>query len=146
MNSEAWGDSASGSVPPAPGAAWGDSASGSVPPAPGFARPEAPGPVARQLEAYNRQDVRGFADCYTDDVIIEDALQGVLARGRSELEARYAKTFAQHPDNRARILNRSVLGAWVFEEEEVTRSGSTFRVLVVYKLRGELIERATFFK
>ena len=108
--------------------------------------PEAPGPVARQLEAYNRQDVAAFADCYTDDVVIEDAVQGVLVRGRAELEARYTKTFAQHPDNRARILNRSVLGAWVFEEEEVRRSGSTFRVLVVYRLRGDLIEGATFFK
>ena len=113
--------------------------------------PDAPGPVARQLDAYNRQDVAAFSACYTDDVLLEDAEKGPFVRGRAQLEERYAKLFREHPENRARVVNRSVLegnpgGTWVFEEEEVARSGSTFRVLVVYRIRDGLIDRATFYK
>lgn len=106
----------------------------------------APPPVARQLEAYNRQDVAAFSRCYSDDVVLEDAEKGVFVRGRAQLEERYASLFRQFPDNRARVVNRSLVGPWVFEEEEVTRGGDTFRVLVVYKVRGDLVERATFYR
>lgn len=107
----------------------------------------APGPVAAQLDAYNRQDLAAFAACYTDDVVLEDADKGAFVRGRAQLEERYGKLFQEHPDNRARVLNRSIVGPWVFEEEEVTRGGGTFRVLVVYRVRGDLhIERATFYR
>jgi hypothetical protein len=108
--------------------------------------PEAPLPVARQLDAYNRQDVAAFSACYTDDVLLEDAEKGPFVRGRAQLEERYAKLFREHPENRARVVNRSITGSWVFEEEEVSRSGSTFRVFVVYRLRDALIDRATFYK
>ena len=54
------------------GVAWGDIAP----------LPEAPGPVARQLEAYNRQDLAAFAACYTDDVVLEQAESGPFVRGR----------------------------------------------------------------
>src|SRR5271170_1970677 len=106
----------------------------------------APPPVARQLEAYNRQDVDGVASCYTEDVVLEDADKGVFVRGRAQLVERYTKLFKEHPENRARVLNRTLQGSWVFEEEEVTRGGGTFRVLVVYKVLGDQIERATFFR
>ncbi|MEZ0228133.1 MAG: nuclear transport factor 2 family protein [Planctomycetota bacterium] len=106
----------------------------------------APEPVARQLDAYNRQDVATFSAAYTDDVVLEDADKGVFVKGRPQLVERYAKLFQDHPENRARVLARSIVGPWVFEEEEVTRGGGTFRVLVVYKVRGELIERATFYR
>ncbi len=108
--------------------------------------PEAPGPVALQLEAYNRQDVAAFSACYTDDVLLEDASTGPFVRGRAQLEARYGQLFREHPENRARVLNRSLVGSWVFEEEEVTRGGGTFRVFVVYKVRDGLVERATFYR
>jgi hypothetical protein len=106
----------------------------------------APPPVARQLDAYNRQDLAGFSACYTDDVVLDDGEKGVFVKGRAQLEERYGKLFQEHPDNRARVLNRSIVGSWVFEEEEVSRGGGTFRVLVVYRVRGDLVERATFYR
>ncbi len=107
---------------------------------------EAPAPVARQLEAYNRQDLAAFSACYTDDVVLEQAESGPFVRGRAELEARYGQLFRDHPENRARVLNRSVVGPWCVEEEEVSRGGGTFRVLVVYKVRDQLVSRATFYR
>jgi hypothetical protein len=107
---------------------------------------DAPGPVARQLAAYNAQDVAGFAACYTDDVVLEDAVTGPFARGLDELRARYAALFKAHPENRASVLNRSVVLPWVFEEELVHRGGTEIRVLVVYRVQGEKISRATFFR
>ncbi len=106
----------------------------------------APEPVARQLEAYNRQDLAAFSACYTADVVLEDADKGVFVKGTAQLDERYGKLFRDHPENRARVLARSIVGPWVFEEEEVSRGGGTFRVLVVYKVRGDLIERATFYR
>jgi hypothetical protein len=117
--------------------------------------PEAPGPVARQLAAYNARDLAAFAACYTDDVILEDVEQGVFARSRKELEARYGKLFHEHPENKASVTSRSVLLPWVFEEEVVerdkvsadgARTPTRWRVFVVYKLAGELVARATFYR
>jgi hypothetical protein len=90
--------------------------------------------------------VAAFSACYVEDVVLEDGEKGVTVRGRAQLEERYAKLFRDHPENRARVLARSVVGPWVFEEEEVTRGGGTFRVLVVYRVRGDLVERAIFYR
>src|SRR5262249_41873399 len=104
-------------------------------------------PVARQLDAYNQQDLAGFSTCYTDDMILEETGKtGVFVKGRAQLEERYGKLFKEHPENRARVLNRSMVGPWVAEEEEVSGGGGTFRVLVVYRVRGDLVERATFYR
>lgn len=117
--------------------------------------PEPPEPVARQLAAYNRRDLTSFAACYAPDVVLEDARTGPFVRGLAELEARYGALFRDHPENRARVLNRSVAGPWTFEDEEVSRDAvsasgertpQTFRVLVVYRVEDGQILRATFFR
>lgn len=105
-----------------------------------------PAPVARQLAAYNAQDVDTFAVCYTPDVVLEDAVSGVFVRGLDELRTRYATLFKAHPENRARVVNRSVRLPWVFEEEVVFRGGQETTVFVVYRVEGERISRATFYR
>jgi hypothetical protein len=119
------------------------------------ALPDPPAAVSRQLDAYNRRDLAPFVACYTDDVVLEDGDKGVFARGKGELEQRYAALFREHPENRATVLNRSLAPPWVFEEELVERdqvapdgkrTPTKRRVLVVYKLAGELIARAIFYR
>lgn len=117
--------------------------------------PSPPECVARQLEAYNRRDLAPFAACYTDDVVLEDGTAGVFARGRAQLVERYGALFRDHPENRASVLSRAVALPWVFEEELVERdkvepdgrrTPTQKRVLVVYKLAGDLIARAIFYR
>lgn len=117
--------------------------------------PPPPACVARQLEAYNRRDLAAFVPCYTDDVVLEDGTAGVFAKGKAQLEERYAALFRDHPENRASVLARSIALPWVFEEELVERdqvspdgkrTPTKKRVLVVYKLAGDLIARAIFYR
>jgi hypothetical protein len=117
--------------------------------------PEPPLAVARQLDAYNRRDLAAFVACYAESVVLEDGASGIFVRCRSELEARYGALFRDHPENRATVSNRSVALPWVFEEELVERDRiepdgqrvpTRRRVLVVYRLEGELIARAIFFR
>ena len=117
--------------------------------------PEPPAAVARQLAAYNAGDLDTFCACYTDGVVLEDGASGVFVRGQGELRARYGTLFRDHPENRARVLNRSVVLPWVFEEELVTRDAvapdgartpTERRVMVVYLLEKDLIARGTFYR
>ena len=117
--------------------------------------PPPPPVVSRQLAAYNRRDLSAFVACYTDSITLEDGDRGVFAQGRSQLEARYSALFKDHPENKATVLNRSVALPWVFEEELVerddvspdgTRTPSRRRVLVVYRIEGDLISRALFYR
>lgn len=66
--------------------------------------------VERQFEAYNARDVEAFCATYADDCVIAEYKGAILQNGKAEMRARYAKTFSDFPQNRARSINRMVLG------------------------------------
>jgi hypothetical protein len=100
----------------------------------------------RQLVAYNAQDLPAFVACYTEDVVIADLNGAVSSTGRDAVEARYAKLFAENPENRVELLGRMSVGAVVIDHERVFRSNTTapFEVLAIYTVRDGLIARCDF--
>lgn len=102
--------------------------------------------VAAQFEAYNTQDLEGMLAFYADDCVVAELNGAVLQSGKGEIRARYAKTFADYPRNRARSLNRMALGATVIDQEHVSRSpdGPHFEAICVYAVKNGLIARVDF--
>ena len=108
-----------------------------------------PGEVAQgQLDAYNTQDLDAFCRFYADDVVVADLNGAVTQEGLAALRERYARMFLQHPQNRAELVNRIVLGNIVADHEHVVRGpgGETFDVLAIYTTRGGKIARVDFAK
>ncbi len=99
-----------------------------------------------QLDAYNAQALDPFVACYAEDVVVADLNGAESYRGRAELRARYAKMFAENPENRVDLLGRIAVGNVVIDHERVFRSkaATPFEVAAIYTVRDGLIARVDF--
>ena len=102
-------------------------------------------PIEAQLAAYNAQDLDAFCACYHDDVGVEDGHGTVLTEGIAAFRQRYAAVFARYPDNRAAVVQRMRVGAWVVDEEQVTgRGGPALHAVAIYRVRDGRIASVRF--
>jgi hypothetical protein len=106
-----------------------------------------------QLEAYNARDIEAFMRCYTDDCRAEDGAGALLFAGASAMRARYTKMFADSPTLRCALVSRVRIGAYVFDEEEISGRVSPDgapplrRAMVAYRIRADgLIEHVRFYR
>lgn len=108
----------------------------------------AEGLAQKQLEAYNAKDIEQFAACYAPDVEVRrQGDQDLILKGRAALHEHYAKMFANSPALSCELVNRIVMGRFVFDEERVSgRSGSSdvARVVAIYEIVGEHIGKVWF--
>jgi len=104
--------------------------------------------VARQLDAYNKQDLDAFILCYAPDVVVANLNGDIAQTSRDALRDRYAKTFADFPGNHARLVNRIHVGNTVIDHEDVSRGPGLdrFEVIAIYTVRDGLIARVDFAK
>jgi hypothetical protein len=101
--------------------------------------------VARQLEAYNRQDVDAFVACFSTDVEIVREGSTDVHRGRETMRQNYASMFAKFPENKATVTQRMVVGQHAVDEELVEgRDGPPFRTIAVYTITAGLISHVRF--
>jgi hypothetical protein len=104
-------------------------------------------PVQRQLDAYNARDIETFLDCYTEDVLIEDATTGKpLMEGRGKMREQYTKMFASSPNLRCTVVKRMELNQTVIDEESIDGHprGNGVKAIAIYHLRGDKIARVQF--
>ena len=97
--------------------------------------------VDRVLEALNAHDLEAFVACYTPDATIENGYDRVAASGHGGLRERFGPMFAEHPEITVKAISRTVVGAFVVQEEEVTGRGEHERHVAVYLLEDGLIKR-----
>lgn len=102
--------------------------------------------VARQLDAYNRQDLDAHVACFHPDIVVADLNGAESLHGIDAYRERYRGVFAQFPQNRAEALVRISLGGVAVDHERVWRSpdAQPFEVLAVYTLKDGLIARVDF--
>ena len=102
--------------------------------------------VQRQLDAYNRQDIEAFLDCYTEDAVLGGLNGDITQAGAAEIRARHLELFAQFPENKADVVNQIDLGSTVILHEDVSRApgGDTFQVAAIYTIRDGKIARVDF--
>lgn len=99
-----------------------------------------------QLDAYNTQDLERFCAFYAADVVVADFNGAVTTQGIDAYRARYAKLFAEFPQNRVVLLGRMIVGNVVMDHERVHRSpdGAPFEVIAIYTVRDGKIARVDF--
>ncbi len=101
-----------------------------------------------QLDAYNAQDLDKYVSYFAEDCIVSGLNGTPTETSREAIKARYAKAFAQFPQNKAELLNRIVVGNTVVDHELVIRApgGEQFEIIAIYTFTGGLIARVDFAK
>lgn len=103
--------------------------------------------IAAQLAAYNSRDLPALLASYAPDAEQHTFAGEVLARGRAQMEPRFAARFAE-PDLHAILLGRMTWGDKVIDAERVVRNfpegRGTLEMLCVYQVGAGLIQRAWF--
>jgi hypothetical protein len=102
----------------------------------------------KQLDAYNAQDLDTYVSFFTADCIVSGLNGTPTETTRDAIKARYAKAFAQFPQNKAELVNRITVGNTVTDHERVIRSpgGEEFEIIAIYTFRDGLIARVDFAK
>ena len=60
----------------------------------------------KQLDAYNAQDLDAYVSYFTEDCVVSGLNGAPTETSREAIKARYAKAFAQFPQNKAELKNR----------------------------------------
>lgn len=95
--------------------------------------------IARQLEAYNAQDLEAFLACYHADIELFAFPQEQLLQGKAALHERYRTLFSDFPGEQATILHRAVHGVFVIDHEQMKLR--PISPTVIYQVEGDLIRR-----
>jgi hypothetical protein len=105
-------------------------------------------PVEAHVEAYNDRDLDRFIACYSSDCVIEDARGTVVARGHTELRARFGNVFDKSPDLHCEIVHRVRIGDYVVDEERITGrfDGGEQHSVVVSHVNGGVIDHQRFIR
>jgi len=101
-----------------------------------------------QLDAYNAQDLDAYVGFFAEDCIIAPINGQPSETSRDAIKARYAKAFAQFPQNKAVLKNRITVGNTVVDHELVIRApgGEQFEIIAIYSFKDGLISRVDFAK
>ena len=104
--------------------------------------------VQKQLDAYNDQDLDAYVTFFAEDCVVSGLNGTPSETSREAIKARYAKAFAQFPQNKAELKNRIVVGNTVVDHELVVRApgGERFEIIAIYTFRDGLIARVDFAK
>jgi uncharacterized protein (TIGR02246 family) len=99
--------------------------------------------VEANYKAYNAGDADRLADLFAEDCVITDLNGTVTLQGRAAFRDRFARTFAEHPQNRAWSVSRIALGNIVVDHEVGERAPGRdrFEIVAIYTIRNGLIER-----
>ena len=102
----------------------------------------------KQLDAYNAQDLETYVSYFAEDCIVSGLNGTPTETSRAAVKARYAKAFAQFPQNKAELKNRIAVGNTVVDHELVIRKpgGEQFEIIAIYSFRDGLIARVDFAK
>ena len=104
--------------------------------------------ASAQLDAYNAQDLEKYVSYFTEDCVVSGLNSTPTETSREAIKARYAKAFAQFPQNKAELLSRIAVGNTVVVHELVIRApgGEQFEIIAIYTFRDGLIARVDFAK
>jgi len=99
--------------------------------------------VQQQLDAYNAHDVEALLATYADEARLFEHPATLLASGQAQLRERFALRF-QEPNLHAHLCRRIVMGHFVVDHEEVTRTfpegAGTVELIATYEvLEGRII-------
>ena len=100
--------------------------------------------VQKHLAPFNKRDLDGFVNCFSEDVLVQRFPNQVMYTGRKVMKENYKKFYEKNKDVKVSVLNRISLGEYVLDEEQVVISGNQKRQLTIYKVGEGKIQQMTF--
>lgn len=100
--------------------------------------------VQKQLDAYNARDIDAFMATYTKDIVLINFPNNVILKGQEKMKEGYASYFDTTPDLNCKIINRTVIGNKVIDEEYVTANHQNFSAVAIYEIENGKISKVTF--
>lgn len=102
--------------------------------------------VQRQLDFYNKQDLKQFAAQFSDSVKVYsnlgDANPSIV--GKQALEKRYGEMFKQYPNNYSTLQSRIVNNNIVIDHELITGRDKEIKMIAIYEVKNGLIVNCWF--
>jgi hypothetical protein len=102
--------------------------------------------VQRQLDAYNKQDVKTFAAQFSDSVKVYNTLGDIKPslEGRAAVEQRYAELFKKYPKNYSTLTGRIVNNGFVIDHESISGREDAMQIVAIYEVKDGLIINCWF--
>lgn len=102
--------------------------------------------VQTQLDAYNKRDIEGFLQTYTQDIKLYNFPNELKSEGIEKMREGYSGYFESTPDLYCEIKNRIVIGNKVIDEEYITANGNNFSAVAIYEIENGKIAKVTFLR
>jgi imidazolonepropionase-like amidohydrolase len=100
--------------------------------------------VQRQLNAYNFHNLEAFLEPYADDVSLYMSPDKLVAKGKEEMRKAYAPLFEKNPDLHCELLERTIKGDVIIDEERVTYGTNVAVATLMYQVENGKIRKVVF--
>lgn len=97
--------------------------------------------VQKQVDAYNQRSLEVFLESYSDSIKIFKFPNKLLFSGKAQMRERYKKSFESTPELHSTLINRTILGNIVIDNEYIVTSKDkpATELLVIYKIKNQKI-------
>jgi len=100
--------------------------------------------VQKQLNAYNCRNMDAFLEPYGDDIELYIYPNQLIATGKPDMMLTYGELFETNPSLHCEVVNRTVQGDTVIEQERVLMNNKIMEVQVTYQVRDGKIRKVYF--
>ena len=104
--------------------------------------------VKGQLEAYNKQNIEAFLNCYSEGVEVYNFPNELIYKGKDKMREKYTNAWMQNPKQKAEVTDRISVGNTVIDKEHVTgrATGIEANVIAIYKIEKGKINQVYFIR
>ena len=96
------------------------------------------------ITSYNNQDWAGVKRGLSDNVKVYEFPNTLRDSSADELISHYPKTFAKYPNNKAEIIDITVIGNNVILKEKITGRDEPFYAINIYEIANNQIVKIWF--
>ncbi|WP_405397481.1 steroid delta-isomerase [Maribacter sp. Asnod2-G09] len=101
--------------------------------------------VDKQVETFNARDLKAFANCFSENVLVKNYPNDILYFGREILKEKYQSFYDRTPNIDVKVSSRIHLGKTIIDQEQITIGDKQFQQVAIYEVDG-LIKSMTFIK
>lgn len=100
--------------------------------------------VQKQLETFNKANLKEFAACFSDNIIVKNFHKDTMYIGNDKLQSNYQNFFDKHQNTKVTVLQRIVMRNKVIDEESVMIDGKKYHQVAIYEVENGKITSMTF--
>lgn len=97
--------------------------------------------VQKQIEAFNKGDLKTFTSCYSEEVVVINYPNDTLYKGNSALKSKYKKILSNNTKSKFKVVKRISNRNIVIDEQLVAINGKEHRQVKLYEIKnGKIIK------